>query len=221
MSAILDPDELLTRLAQLIKRVIDYRIFGIALLDDDSQALELKVMIKYGDDPRLNQPIRLGEGLVGYAALHKEVVLVPDVTKDPRYINAVPGVRSELVVPLIVKEKCIGDGECVDVCPVEVYELQDGKAEPVNMEECLGCESCVEVCEQDAITIEEREADEFDEAAVEKHLAAQGKPAPVHHHAPAPSAPTAHHHGGGGCPGCGVRLRSWRFESGTECRPTG
>ena len=108
MSAILDPDELLTRLAQLIKRVIDYRIFGIALFDEDSQALELKVMIKYGDDPRLHQPIKLGEGLVGYAALHKEVVLVPDVTKDPRYINAVPGVRSELVVPLIVKEKCIG-----------------------------------------------------------------------------------------------------------------
>ncbi|EPR36159.1 4Fe-4S ferredoxin, iron-sulpur binding domain-containing protein [Alkalidesulfovibrio alkalitolerans DSM 16529] len=52
-------------------------------------------------------------------------------------------------------EKCTGDGECVDVCPVEVYELQDGKAVAVNEEECLGCESCVEVCEQDAITIEE------------------------------------------------------------------
>jgi NAD-dependent dihydropyrimidine dehydrogenase PreA subunit len=52
-------------------------------------------------------------------------------------------------------DKCIGDGECVDVCPVEVYELQDGKAVPVNMEECLGCESCVEVCEQDAITVTE------------------------------------------------------------------
>ncbi|MDQ7032740.1 MAG: 4Fe-4S binding protein [Desulfonauticus sp.] len=52
-------------------------------------------------------------------------------------------------------EKCIGCGECVDVCPVEVYELQDGKATPVNEEECLGCESCVEVCEQSAITVEE------------------------------------------------------------------
>ena len=52
-------------------------------------------------------------------------------------------------------DKCTGDGECVDVCPVEVYEIQDGKAVPVNEEECLGCESCVEVCEQDAITIEE------------------------------------------------------------------
>jgi hypothetical protein len=34
--------------------------------------------------------VKLGEGLVGYAALHKEVVLVPDVTKDPRYIAAFP-----------------------------------------------------------------------------------------------------------------------------------
>jgi sigma-B regulation protein RsbU (phosphoserine phosphatase) len=108
MSAILNPDELLTRLAHLIKRVIDYRIFAIALLDEDTQTLELKVAIKFGDDARALQPIKLGEGLVGYAALHKEVVLVPDVTKDPRYIDAVPGVRSELVVPLLLKDRCIG-----------------------------------------------------------------------------------------------------------------
>jgi NAD-dependent dihydropyrimidine dehydrogenase PreA subunit len=52
-------------------------------------------------------------------------------------------------------DKCVGDNECVDVCPVEVYELQDGKAVPVNADECLGCESCVEVCESGAITVEE------------------------------------------------------------------
>lgn len=108
MSAILDPDELLTRLAQLIKRVIDYRIFGIALLNEDSQTLDLKITIKFGDDPRAVEPVKLGEGLVGYAARHKEVVLVPDVTKDPRYIAAIPGVRSELVVPLLLKDRCIG-----------------------------------------------------------------------------------------------------------------
>lgn len=52
-------------------------------------------------------------------------------------------------------DKCVGDSECVDVCPVEVYELQNGKAVPVRMDECLGCESCVEVCEAGAITVEE------------------------------------------------------------------
>ncbi len=108
ISAILDPDELLTRMAHLVKRVIDYQIFGIALLNEDTQLLEMKVAIQYGDNPRALEPVRLGEGLVGYAAQHKEVVLVPDVTNDPRYIHAVPGVRSELVVPLLLKDRCIG-----------------------------------------------------------------------------------------------------------------
>lgn len=58
-------------------------------------------------------------------------------------------------------EKCVGCGECVDICPVEVYELQDEKSVPVNAEECVGCESCVEVCEENAITVKE-----FGEAAV-------------------------------------------------------
>jgi NAD-dependent dihydropyrimidine dehydrogenase PreA subunit len=53
------------------------------------------------------------------------------------------------------KDKCTGDEECVEVCPVDVFEMVDGKADPVNAEECLGCESCVEVCEFEAITVEE------------------------------------------------------------------
>ena len=52
-------------------------------------------------------------------------------------------------------EKCTGCGECVDICPVEVLELQDEKSVPVNAEECVGCESCIEVCEQEAITVTE------------------------------------------------------------------
>ena len=52
-------------------------------------------------------------------------------------------------------EKCIGCEECVNICPVDVYEMKDGKSIPVNAEECIGCESCVEVCEQDAITVTE------------------------------------------------------------------
>ena len=53
------------------------------------------------------------------------------------------------------EEKCIGCGDCVDVCPVDVYEMQNEKSVPVNAEECIGCESCIEVCEQGAITVTE------------------------------------------------------------------
>ena len=58
--------------------------------------------------PRRWPPIKLGEGLVGYAALHKEPVLVPDVSKDSRYVSAVSDVRSELVIPLLLKDRCVG-----------------------------------------------------------------------------------------------------------------
>jgi len=57
--------------------------------------------------------------------------------------------------PEVDSEKCVGCGECVDICPVDVYEIQNEKSVPVNEEECLGCESCIEVCGQDAITVTE------------------------------------------------------------------
>lgn len=57
--------------------------------------------------------------------------------------------------PEVDEDKCVGCGECVDICPVGVLELQDEKAVSLNAEECIGCESCVEVCEQGAITVTE------------------------------------------------------------------
>ena len=107
VSSILDLDELLTRLAQLAKRVIDYRTFGILLLNEDTGELEMKLALKYGEQTTV-PPVRLGEGLVGHAALHKRTVLVPDVTQDSRYVKVLDDVRSELVIPLLVKDRCIG-----------------------------------------------------------------------------------------------------------------
>ena len=52
-------------------------------------------------------------------------------------------------------EKCIGCGECVEICPSDVYEIQDEKSVVVDEAECVGCESCLEVCEEEAITITE------------------------------------------------------------------
>ncbi len=106
VASILDLDELFARIAQLTKRVIDYRTFGILLVNDDDE-LEMKLAVQYGEKVEVPR-VRLGEGLVGYAALHKEVVLVTDVDQDPRYIKLVPDVRSELAIPLLLKDRCIG-----------------------------------------------------------------------------------------------------------------
>src|SRR4029079_8380959 len=97
--AILQLDELLTRIATLTRRVIDYRTFGILLLNDETGELEMKVAVRYGDKVSVPR-VKLGSGIVGYAALHKEPVLVPDVSDDPRYIKVVDDAKSELVIPL-------------------------------------------------------------------------------------------------------------------------
>ncbi|HVD93055.1 MAG TPA: GAF domain-containing protein [Vicinamibacterales bacterium] len=107
VASVLDVDELFARIAQSMRRLIDYRTFGIWLLNENRAELEVKLAVKYGDQIEMRR-IPLGEGLVGYAALHKEPVLVPDVSQDPRYINVVPDVRSELAIPMLLKDRCIG-----------------------------------------------------------------------------------------------------------------
>jgi sigma-B regulation protein RsbU (phosphoserine phosphatase) len=67
----------------------------------------MKAAVKYAEDV-LPPTVLLGQGLVGHAALYREPVLVSDVSKDPRYIKVVDDVRSELVVPMLLKDRCIG-----------------------------------------------------------------------------------------------------------------
>jgi sigma-B regulation protein RsbU (phosphoserine phosphatase) len=100
-------DELFSRIALSMRRLIDYRTFGIWLLDEDRTELEVKHAVQYGEHIHV-RTVPLGEGLIGYAALHGEPVLVADVSQDPRYINAVADVRSELAIPLMLKDRCIG-----------------------------------------------------------------------------------------------------------------
>ena len=106
-ASILDLDELLSRVAEIVKRVIDYEMFGILLLDEERKELVLRKSVHFGSFPE-KRSIKMGEGLCGAAALYKEPILVGDVSQDPRYLNLIPNTRSELVIPLIHKDRCVG-----------------------------------------------------------------------------------------------------------------
>ena len=67
----------------------------------------------------------------------------------------------------IDEEKCTGCGECIPACHEGALQLIDGKARLVKEVYCDGLGDCLGTCPADAITIEEREADEFDAAAVD------------------------------------------------------
>jgi sigma-B regulation protein RsbU (phosphoserine phosphatase) len=108
LTSILNVDELLKRIAELLSRLIDYQMFSILLLDSTGQKLEHRFALRFQENIHLKHEVPQGRGVVGYAAEHKEAVLVPDVSKDPRYFKLNPETRSELAVPLIYKDKVIG-----------------------------------------------------------------------------------------------------------------
>jgi sigma-B regulation protein RsbU (phosphoserine phosphatase) len=136
--AILNLDELLTRIANLTRRVIDYRTFGILLVNDETSELEMKVAVRYGDKVSVPR-VKLGHGLVGYAALHGESVLVPDVSREPRYIKVVDDARSELAIPLMLKDRCIG------VFDLESPELDAFTKRHVEILTLLGSQAAVAI----------------------------------------------------------------------------
>lgn len=108
LTSILNLDELLGRIAELIRRLIDYQMFSILLVDSSGEKLQHRFSLRFNESIHLKHSIELGRGIIGTAAETKQAVLVPDVKKDPRYIEANPETRSELAAPLIYKGKVIG-----------------------------------------------------------------------------------------------------------------
>ena len=108
LTSILNFDELLGRIAELVRRLIDYQMFSILLLDSSGEKLQHRFSLRFNENIHLKHEIPLGRGIVGHAAESKNAVLVPDVTKDPRYIETNPETRSELAIPLIYKSKVVG-----------------------------------------------------------------------------------------------------------------
>ena len=108
VNASLDLDEVLARAAALIKRHIDYEIFGVLMIEGDGSYLRHRFAIGYPRELAENLRIPRGQGITGTAAATGHSVRVSDTSKDPRYINAIDSVRSELAVPLVVRGKCVG-----------------------------------------------------------------------------------------------------------------
>jgi phosphoserine phosphatase RsbU/P len=120
----LDLDKLLENVAQIVKTVVPYDLFAILLYSERAQGLRIRHSIGHRDEVVRSLVIPLTEGVTGAAATSRMPVLVDDVTQDPRYLNALDAVRSELAVPMTARGKLVGVLD-VQSTRVKAYSDQD------------------------------------------------------------------------------------------------
>jgi len=108
LASILDLVPLLERIGQLLRRLIDYQMFTIMLLDDKGETLITRYAWRFGYAHAPLRRVPITSGLAGAAVREWRTINVPDVSKDPRYLAMNPETRSELIVPLFYKGRVIG-----------------------------------------------------------------------------------------------------------------
>src|SRR6202158_2466745 len=112
ITSIIDLEELLRRVAQRVKKLVNYHVFSVMLWNEKTQYLESAFVMRYGDSIPPRTRIPLHQGLTGAAASARRTVRVADTLNDPRFleckIETGVTVRSELVVPLLIQDRLIG-----------------------------------------------------------------------------------------------------------------
>ncbi len=108
VSTILNIDVLLIKILNLIKETLNFTNCAVLLLDRESGVLRVRASLGYKEGSVKNLKIRPGEGITGRVLLYSRPVLIGDIKNEPGYIEGINGGRSEISVPLIVRDEVIG-----------------------------------------------------------------------------------------------------------------
>lgn len=110
LTSILDREELLRRIAQRVKKLVNYHVFTVMLWNERTQLLEGVFAMHYDNSIPARFRAPLHQGITGTAAGERRVLRISNVREDPRYIHcdASVDVRSEMVVPLLLQDRLIG-----------------------------------------------------------------------------------------------------------------
>jgi sigma-B regulation protein RsbU (phosphoserine phosphatase) len=104
----LDLDLLLANVAEIVKKVLQYDLFAILLYNERRQDMRIRYGVGHREEVIRGLCVKLGEGITGAAAERREPVLVGDVRNDPRYLQTVDAVRTELSVPMMARGRLVG-----------------------------------------------------------------------------------------------------------------
>ncbi len=104
----LETGQLLEQILDLVFQVVRYDAAGIYLVDKQTQWITRQTIRGY--DPQRDDAVRLkvGRGLIGWSVKTGQGIIVSDVSRDPRYMNARDETRSEIVAPIRIGAEVIG-----------------------------------------------------------------------------------------------------------------
>jgi sigma-B regulation protein RsbU (phosphoserine phosphatase) len=108
LSSSLDLEEILELILESLKKVVHYNAGGIFLVNRQTKEIEQIKIIGFDPSIEADLKLKIGTGLTGWVAKTGEPVIVPDISKDSRYINARFETKSEMVAPMRIDEKIIG-----------------------------------------------------------------------------------------------------------------
>ncbi|PKK84105.1 MAG: hypothetical protein CVT49_04735 [candidate division Zixibacteria bacterium HGW-Zixibacteria-1] len=108
LSSTLNIDEVLQQILDSLKKVVGFTAGGVFLLNEAKGEVSTIFSVGYDSDQDKYLELKIGQGLVGWVARSGEPVIVPDVTKDDRYISALPQTKSEIVTPIKIDGRILG-----------------------------------------------------------------------------------------------------------------
>ncbi len=126
----LDLKEILSVVMEKISELLKPRNWSLMLVDEDTNELYFEIAVGEGSDRIKELRLKMGEGIAGWVAKEKKPLLVPDVTKDPRFSRKVDLIsrfttKSIICVPLVVRNKCLGVIELINRVEEGNFEEQD------------------------------------------------------------------------------------------------
>ncbi len=122
LSSTLKLDEVLAEIIRSLNKVIDFDAGGVFLIDPNKGELGSIYTEGYKPGSDKNLQLKVGQGVIGYVAKTGEPIIVPDVSKDERYIPARKATNSEIVVPLSLGGLSSG-GKVIGVLNLESDKL--------------------------------------------------------------------------------------------------
>ncbi|HKB92226.1 MAG TPA: GAF domain-containing protein, partial [Opitutaceae bacterium] len=110
LTSILDREELLRRIAERVKKIVNYDVFTVMLWNEKAQFLEGVFAMHYENSIPSRFRVNLNQGITGHAAASRKPIRLDDVRLDPRYITCptCEVVSSELVIPLLLQDRLVG-----------------------------------------------------------------------------------------------------------------